>query len=120
MRGLRSSVGAANDREPRHGRSSSRTRADAESPAACERLPPPSAWRPARDPRRAQELRCVALQRGSKIEFRMGRYSCDFFRGCAAIPDMIGKSEAMQRLIERVRAAARVLGSILVTGETGS
>jgi transcriptional regulator with PAS, ATPase and Fis domain len=33
---------------------------------------------------------------------------------------MIGKSEVMQRLIERVRAAARVLGSILVTGETGS
>jgi len=33
---------------------------------------------------------------------------------------MIGKSEVMQRLIERVQAAARVLGSILVTGETGS
>src|SRR5437867_7945891 len=50
----------------------------------------------------------------------MDRCSCDFLPGNAAIPDMIGKSEAMQRLIERVRAAARVVGSILVTGETGS
>jgi two-component system response regulator HydG len=33
---------------------------------------------------------------------------------------MIGKSEAMQQLTERIRAAARVAGSVLVTGETGS
>src|SRR5262245_46299928 len=33
---------------------------------------------------------------------------------------MIGKSEAMQLLFERVRAAARVPGSVLVIGETGS
>jgi two-component system response regulator PilR (NtrC family) len=33
---------------------------------------------------------------------------------------MIGKSEAMQQLAQRVRAAARVSGSVLVTGETGS
>jgi two-component system response regulator PilR (NtrC family) len=33
---------------------------------------------------------------------------------------MIGKSEAMQRLKERIRAAARMPGSVLVTGETGS
>ena len=33
---------------------------------------------------------------------------------------MIGKSEAMQRLFDRARAAARVEGSILVSGETGS
>jgi transcriptional regulator with PAS, ATPase and Fis domain len=33
---------------------------------------------------------------------------------------MIGKSEVMQQLIARVRVAARVAGSILVTGETGS
>jgi transcriptional regulator with GAF, ATPase, and Fis domain len=33
---------------------------------------------------------------------------------------MIGKSEVMQQLGERVRAAARITGSVLVTGETGS
>src|SRR5436190_3848294 len=33
---------------------------------------------------------------------------------------MIGKSEVMMQLAQRVRAAARVAGSILVTGETGS
>jgi transcriptional regulator with PAS, ATPase and Fis domain len=33
---------------------------------------------------------------------------------------MIGKSEAMQRLFEKVRTAARVAGSVLVMGETGS
>jgi two-component system response regulator PilR (NtrC family) len=33
---------------------------------------------------------------------------------------MIGKSEVMQQLGERVRAAARISGSVLVTGETGS
>jgi transcriptional regulator with GAF, ATPase, and Fis domain len=33
---------------------------------------------------------------------------------------MIGKSEVMQQLIDRVRVAARVSGSILVMGETGS
>lgn len=33
---------------------------------------------------------------------------------------MIGNSEVMNRLRERVRAAARVSGSVLVTGETGS
>jgi transcriptional regulator with PAS, ATPase and Fis domain len=33
---------------------------------------------------------------------------------------MIGNSEAMQQLIERVRTASRVVGSILVMGETGS
>ncbi len=33
---------------------------------------------------------------------------------------MIGKSELMERLREKVRTAARVLGSVLVTGETGT
>ena len=33
---------------------------------------------------------------------------------------MIGKSEVMQQLGERIRAAARITGSVLVTGETGS
>ena len=33
---------------------------------------------------------------------------------------MIGKSELMQRLKERVKSAARVVGSVLVTGETGT
>jgi len=33
---------------------------------------------------------------------------------------MIGKSEVMKQLAERVRAAARIAGSVLVTGETGS
>jgi transcriptional regulator with GAF, ATPase, and Fis domain len=33
---------------------------------------------------------------------------------------MIGKSEVMMQLAQRVRAAARVAGSVLVTGETGS
>jgi transcriptional regulator with PAS, ATPase and Fis domain len=33
---------------------------------------------------------------------------------------MIGKSEVMLQLAERVRAAARISGSVLVTGETGS
>jgi transcriptional regulator with PAS, ATPase and Fis domain len=33
---------------------------------------------------------------------------------------MIGNSEVMQQLLQRVRVAARVPGSVLVTGETGS
>jgi two-component system response regulator AtoC len=33
---------------------------------------------------------------------------------------MIGKSEVMQRLKERVKAAARITSSVLVTGETGT
>jgi transcriptional regulator with PAS, ATPase and Fis domain len=33
---------------------------------------------------------------------------------------MIGQSDVMQRLMERVRAAAQVPGAVLVTGETGS
>ena len=33
---------------------------------------------------------------------------------------MIGKSEVMQRLRERVRAASRIAGSVLVVGETGT
>jgi transcriptional regulator with PAS, ATPase and Fis domain len=33
---------------------------------------------------------------------------------------MIGNSEPMQRLLDRVRAAAKVSGSVLVTGETGT
>ena len=33
---------------------------------------------------------------------------------------MIGQSEVMKQLAERVRAAARVTGAVLVTGETGS
>src|SRR5438445_8089204 len=33
---------------------------------------------------------------------------------------MIGRSEVMQRLREKVEAAARVSGSVLVTGETGT
>jgi transcriptional regulator with PAS, ATPase and Fis domain len=33
---------------------------------------------------------------------------------------MIGKSELMQRVRERVRAASRIAGSVLVTGETGT
>jgi len=33
---------------------------------------------------------------------------------------MIGKSEVMRQLGERIRAAARIMGSVLVTGETGS
>jgi transcriptional regulator with PAS, ATPase and Fis domain len=33
---------------------------------------------------------------------------------------MIGKSEVMQQLAQRVKAAARITGSVLVTGETGS
>src|SRR4026209_2750161 len=33
---------------------------------------------------------------------------------------MIGKSEVMQQLAERVKAAARVTASVLVSGETGS
>jgi transcriptional regulator with GAF, ATPase, and Fis domain len=33
---------------------------------------------------------------------------------------MIGKSEVMMQLAQRVRAAARIAGSVLITGETGS
>src|SRR6185295_2102492 len=33
---------------------------------------------------------------------------------------MIGNSEVMKQLFERVRAASHVTGAILVTGETGS
>src|SRR5262245_58098888 len=45
---------------------------------------------------------------------------CDRLRYRAAIPSMIGKSVVMQRLFERVRAAARIGGAVLVTGETGT
>jgi transcriptional regulator with GAF, ATPase, and Fis domain len=33
---------------------------------------------------------------------------------------MIGRSEAMHMLQDKIRTAARVVGSILVTGETGT
>ena len=33
---------------------------------------------------------------------------------------MIGKSEQMQNLREKVKAAARVSGAVLITGESGS
>src|SRR5437660_11439052 len=33
---------------------------------------------------------------------------------------MIGKSEVMQRVREKVRSASRITGSVLVTGETGT
>jgi transcriptional regulator with PAS, ATPase and Fis domain len=45
---------------------------------------------------------------------------CDRSPTRAAIPNMIGRSEVMQKLRDRVKAAARVSGSVLVTGETGT
>lgn len=45
---------------------------------------------------------------------------CDRSPSRAAIPSMIGRSEPMRRLMERIKFAARVSGSVLVTGETGT
>src|SRR5262252_5907609 len=47
-------------------------------------------------------------------------FVCDRFSRCAAIPSMIGQSSVMQTLKEKVRAASRVSGSVLVTGESGT
>src|SRR5438105_4340574 len=50
----------------------------------------------------------------------MHRCSCDETSDVAAITGMIGNTEVMQQLVERVQTASRIAGSILVVGETGS
>src|SRR5215467_4852305 len=47
-------------------------------------------------------------------------FKCDPFSARAAIPNMIGQSSAMQILREKVKAAARVSGAVLITGESGT
>src|SRR5262245_34266406 len=52
--------------------------------------------------------------------YRMDQKSCDRCPRCTAIPSMIGKSEVMYMLKEKVRVAARVSSSVLITGESGT
>jgi len=51
---------------------------------------------------------------------RIDHFLCDPSPLCAAIPNMIGRSEVMQTLFERIRAASRIECAVLVTGETGT
>src|SRR5438552_169035 len=60
------------------------------------------------------------LSRRCASRSHLMKKTCDRSPVRAAIPSMIGKSEAMQALRERVRAAARVSAAVLVTGESGT
>jgi transcriptional regulator with AAA-type ATPase domain len=51
---------------------------------------------------------------------RIDHFLCDPSPHCAAIPNMIGRSEVMQTLFGRIRAAAQIECAVLVTGETGT
>src|SRR5438128_1487536 len=75
---------------------------------------------PVRDPHRGPECRYALSPIGLTFEFRQDSNSCDRSPRCAAIPNMIGRSEQMQTLREKVNAAARVSGAVLITGESGS
>src|SRR5205809_957120 len=85
-----------------------------------EKLPVRGAPRPVPGLRREAEFRFAWLRRESECGCRQDQNSCDLSPRRAAIPSMIGKSEAMQALRERVRAAARVSAAVLVTGESGT
>src|SRR5215467_80962 len=50
----------------------------------------------------------------------MINFCCDHRQHRAAIRNMIGRTDAMLKLFERIRAAARIAGAVLVTGETGT
>src|SRR5438132_8094413 len=78
------------------------------------------AQRPAPGLHRGSVFRCVSSPCESDCEFPMDQNSCDRSPVRAAIPSMIGKSEVMHMLRERVKAAARVSSSVLVTGESGT
>src|SRR2546423_3231647 len=52
--------------------------------------------------------------------FRQDSNSCDRSPRCAAIPNMIGRSQQMQLLREKVKTAARVSGAVLIYGESGA
>src|SRR5579884_4099532 len=47
-------------------------------------------------------------------------FPCDHFGFAAAIRNMIGRTETMLKLFERIRAAGLISGAVLVTGETGT
>ena len=54
------------------------------------------------------------------MDFVGPEHFCDLFPPRAATPCMIGRSDVMQKLFERMSAASRIDGAVLVTGETGT
>src|ERR1051325_2077126 len=75
---------------------------------------------PARDLRRERGCRYVSLKREPKCGFPQDSNSCDRSPRRAAIPNMIGRSQQMQLLREKVKTAARVSGAVLISGESGA
>src|SRR6266478_1553801 len=75
---------------------------------------------PARDLHHERGCRYAWLRRELTNEFPQDLNSCDRSPRCAAIPNMIGRSESMQLLREKVKTAARVSGAVLISGESGA
>src|SRR5215467_12408945 len=75
---------------------------------------------PARGLHHEAGSRYVLFPCGLEFEFPPDSNSCDLSPQCAAIPNMIGQSHQMQLLREKVKTAAKVSGSVLISGESGA
>src|ERR1051326_7438338 len=75
---------------------------------------------PARDLRRERGCRYVSSGSEPRCGFPQDSNSCDRSPPRAAIPNMIGRSQQMQLLREKVKTAARVSGAVLISGESGA
>src|SRR6266481_3951125 len=75
---------------------------------------------PARDLHHGLGCRFVSLRCELRSGFPQDLNSCDRSPRCAAIPNMIGRSEPMQLLREKIKTAARVSGAVLISGESGA